>query len=88
MSRITERHDDGITVSPDLDFSIDPTDYDIVQKILARLADYEDTGLKPEQFLRSGDPCPCCGEPILTTDPLKLVLLSMLKIASAEDADK
>lgn len=88
MTRMTERCDYGIKVSLDLDFSIDPADYDTVQKILARLADYEDIGLEPEQFLRPGDLCPCCGEPILTTDPLKLVLLSVLKIASAEDADK
>lgn len=28
--------------------------------------------------LKTGDPCPCCGEPILTTDPDALCLLSLL----------
>ncbi len=28
--------------------------------------------------LRPGGPCPCCGEPILTDDPDKLLLLSCL----------
>ena len=28
--------------------------------------------------LKPGDPCPCCGQPILTHDPDKLLLLSLL----------
>lgn len=29
-------------------------------------------------LLKPGDPCPCCGEPILTSDPDRLLLLSWL----------
>lgn len=29
-------------------------------------------------LLKPGDPCPCCGEPILTNDPEKLLLLSWI----------
>lgn len=88
MARMTIRRDYGITMAPGLDFHLDPDDYDTVQDILAKLAAYEDTGLEPEQLLQPGDPCPCCGEPILTTDPLKLVMLSILKSTSTEDAAK
>ena len=28
--------------------------------------------------LRTGDPCPCCGQPIRTTDPQLLELLSRI----------
>lgn len=28
--------------------------------------------------LRTGDPCPCCGQPIRTTDPQLLDLLSRI----------
>lgn len=28
--------------------------------------------------LRTGDPCPCCGQPIRTTDPQLLELLSQI----------
>lgn len=28
--------------------------------------------------LKPGDPCPCCGMPILTDDPKRLLLLSCL----------
>lgn len=31
-----------------------------------------------EKLLRPGDPCPCCGMPIKTDDPEKLILLSWL----------
>ena len=30
-------------------------------------------------MLRTGDPCPCCGQPIKTTDPVLLRLLSFLR---------
>ena len=29
-------------------------------------------------ILKPGDPCPCCGQPIKTRDPDKLLLLSQL----------
>lgn len=31
-----------------------------------------------EQFLKPGDPCPCCGMPIKTDDPDKLLALNWL----------
>lgn len=31
-----------------------------------------------EQILKPGDTCPCCGQPILSDDPGKLLLLSYL----------
>ena len=31
------------------------------------------------RILRPGDPCPCCGLPIKTEDPLKLLFLSRLE---------
>lgn len=31
-----------------------------------------------DNILKPGDPCPCCGQPILTNDPDKLLLLSWL----------
>lgn len=31
-----------------------------------------------EGILKPGDPCPCCGEPIKTRDPEKLLLLNMM----------
>lgn len=31
-----------------------------------------------DKLLKPGDPCPCCGQPILTNDPDKLLLLSWL----------
>ena len=30
--------------------------------------------------LRTGDPCPCCGQPIRTTDPQLLELLSRIAV--------
>lgn len=30
-------------------------------------------------MLQTGDPCPCCGQPIKTTDPVLLRLLSFLR---------
>ena len=42
MKRLTERHDHGIKMAAGYDFGIDPDDYDLVQKILAKLAVYED----------------------------------------------
>lgn len=30
------------------------------------------------KLLKPGDPCPCCGRPIKTSDPEKLMLLSWI----------
>lgn len=30
-------------------------------------------------MLRTGDPCPCCGQPIKTTDPVLLRLLTLMR---------
>lgn len=30
------------------------------------------------ELLKPGDPCPCCGEPIQTNDPDRLLVLSWL----------
>lgn len=30
-------------------------------------------------MLKTGDPCPCCGQPIKTTDPLLLKLLTRIR---------
>ena len=30
--------------------------------------------------LRTGDPCPCCGQPIRTTDPKLLELLTRIAV--------
>lgn len=30
-------------------------------------------------MLRTGDPCPCCGQPIKTTDPVLLRLLTAIR---------
>lgn len=30
-------------------------------------------------MLRTGDPCPCCGQPIKTTDPVLLLLLTCIR---------
>ena len=30
-------------------------------------------------MLRTGDPCPCCGQPIKTTDPVLLRLLTLIR---------
>ena len=48
MERLTCRMDHGIIMQTGYDFGIDPDDYDLVQKILGRLAAYEDTGMTPE----------------------------------------
>lgn len=31
------------------------------------------------KMLKTGDPCPCCGEPIKTKDPDTLLLLSLIR---------
>lgn len=31
------------------------------------------------KMLRTGDPCPCCGQPILTKDPELLELLTFIR---------
>ena len=30
-------------------------------------------------MLKTGDPCPCCGQPIKTTDPAALALLTHIR---------
>lgn len=30
-------------------------------------------------ILKSGDPCPCCGQPIKTKDPQLLLLLTLIR---------
>lgn len=30
-------------------------------------------------ILRTGDPCPCCGQPIKTTNPILLQLLTLMR---------
>ena len=52
MDRMTVRAQHGILMNPGWDFSIDPDDYDLVQKILARLAAYEDSGYDPREYAR------------------------------------
>ena len=40
-------------------------------------------------LLRPGDPCPCCGMPILTDDPKRRLLLSRLgRILEADRKDR
>ena len=51
MERITRRFGTGVMVRKDLDFRIEPEDYDLVQTVLGQLAAYEDTGLKPEEIM-------------------------------------
>ena len=31
------------------------------------------------KMLKQGDPCPCCGQPIKTTDPAMLALLTHIR---------
>lgn len=42
MERMTIRGDHGIYMAPGWDFHIDPDDYELVQKILERMATFED----------------------------------------------
>ena len=51
MERLTIRGDHGIYMADGYDFEINPDDYDLVQKILDRLAAYEDTGLEPKEIV-------------------------------------
>lgn len=37
---------------------------------------------RPE-MLKPGDPCPCCGQPIKTTDPIVLQLLTCIRDMAA-----
>ena len=32
-----------------------------------------------KSMLKPGDPCPCCGQPIKTTDPVILALLTHIR---------
>lgn len=32
------------------------------------------------EILKPGDPCPCCGQPIKTSDPEKMLLLSWIAL--------
>ena len=67
MERMTIRGDHGVYMAPGWDFHIDPDDYELVQKVLDRLATYEDTGLEPEKIyaLKDGH-CAGCSVPVLT----------------------
>ena len=67
MERMTIRGDHGVYMAPGWDFHIDPDDYELVQKVLDRLAAYEDTGLEPEKIyaLKDGH-CAGCSVPVLT----------------------
>lgn len=40
-----------------------------------------------DNILKPGDPCPCCGQPILTHDPDKLLLLSWLAWMKGEKTE-
>ena len=40
-----------------------------------------------DNILKPGDPCPCCGQPILTNDPDKLLLLSWLAWMKGEKSE-
>ena len=52
MERLTIRMDHGIVMNEGYDFGIDPDDYDLVQEILAKLAEYEDSGYDPAEYAR------------------------------------
>lgn len=52
MERMTIRGDHGVYMAPGWDFHIDPDDYELVQKVLDRLAAYEDTCLTPEDITK------------------------------------
>ena len=57
MERMTIRGDHGVYMAPEWDFHIDPDDYDLVQKILDRLAVFEDLlvliGMEPREFIEA-----------------------------------
>lgn len=38
------------------------------------------------KLLKTGDLCPCCGQPIKTTDPLLLQLLTRIKAEMEQEA--
>ena len=42
MERLTIRGDHGVYMAPGWDFHIDPDDYELVQKVLDRIATFED----------------------------------------------
>lgn len=50
MNRITVRGDHGIFMADGWDFEINHRQYDHVQKVLDRLAAYEDTGFEPNEI--------------------------------------
>ena len=52
MDRITIRRDHGVLMAPGWDFGIDPDDYDLVQRVLDRLAAFEDIGLEPNEITK------------------------------------
>lgn len=39
------------------------------------------------KMLRTGDPCPCCGQPIKTTDPDILAVLTHIRDAQFNVSD-
>ena len=57
MDRMTIRGDHGVFLEPKWDFGIDPDDYDTVQKILGRLAMFEDllenNDMEPDEFVKA-----------------------------------
>ena len=38
----------------------------------------------PDGILKPGDPCPCCGQPIKTRDPEKLLLLNWIALLKGD----
>lgn len=38
-----------------------------------------------DEFLKPGDPCPCCGEPIKTDDPDALLMLNWIVALKGEE---
>lgn len=42
MERMTIRGNHGVYMAPEWDFHIDPDDYDLIQKVLDRIATFED----------------------------------------------
>lgn len=83
MERLTNRRDYGITMAPGYDFSIDPDDYDLVQKILTKLAAYEDLEAQGRLMVL---PCPMGGtiymivtkRPKMTAPPFSFIKVTEL----------
>lgn len=55
MERMTERTEQGIVLREDLEVCVEtPEDYANLQKVLERLAAYEDTGAEPKWPQKDG----------------------------------